>query len=55
MNVISKTPRAERDLPRQANYLKENASLEAAERFYDAAEQAFAELAEMPGMGRRKK
>ena len=54
MNAISKTPGAERDLLRQANYLEETASLEAAERFYDAAERAFADLAEMPGMGRRK-
>ena len=54
MNAISKTPGAERDLLRQANYMEETASLEAAERFYDAAERAFADLAEMPGMGRRK-
>jgi plasmid stabilization system protein ParE len=45
-------PRARLDLVEQASYLAENASLETAERFLDAAERTVARLAGMPRMGR---
>lgn len=45
-------PQARQDLIDQATYLLENASLEVAERFLDAAEQTGARLAETPRLGR---
>jgi toxin ParE1/3/4 len=43
-------PRARRDLNELANYLGHR-SREAGRRFYDAAQQAFWQLACMPGLG----
>ena len=48
--LIERTPRVRRDLEQNADHVAED-SLDAALRFYDAAEAAFDELAEMPGMG----
>lgn len=45
-------PRARLDLIEQATYLAENASLETADRFLDAAERTAERLAEMPRVGR---
>ena len=50
--TIIKRPRAKRDLIEQAAYIAQD-SPRAADRFLQAAEDAFAQLAEMPGMGRR--
>lgn len=44
-------PTADTDLDEQAQYLGENASLDTALRFYDAAEQTFAFLTEAPTIG----
>jgi toxin ParE1/3/4 len=44
-------PTADRDLEQQADYLELEASLEAALRFFGAAETTFALLAEHPEMG----
>jgi toxin ParE1/3/4 len=46
-------PSADRDLDGQAGYLLQEASLETALRFYDAAAATFEKLARMPGMGER--
>ena len=54
MNEVKKKPRALRDLARHAAYLEEHANLSTAERFLDVAEDAFARLAAMPNMGRRR-
>jgi toxin ParE1/3/4 len=48
---IQKTPQAANDLIDIASYIAED-NLDAAERFLDAAEEAFALLASMPSMGR---
>jgi len=48
---IQKTPQAAADLSDIASYIAED-NLDAAERFLDAAEEAFALLASMPSMGR---
>jgi len=48
---IQKTPQAAADLIDIASYIAED-NLDAAERFLDAAEEAFALLASMPSMGR---
>jgi len=45
---------AGRDLDGQAEYLMQEASLETALRFYDAAAATFEKLARMPGMGERR-
>jgi toxin ParE1/3/4 len=44
-------PQARTDLAEQSAFLAQD-SLDVAVRFLDAAERAFADLAEMPGMGR---
>ena len=54
MNQVTRRPSAIRDLVEQALYLEEQAGLEVAERFLEAAEDAFTDLAHMPGMGRRR-
>ncbi len=46
-------PSADRDLDGQAGYLMQEASLETALRFYDAAAATFARLARTPTMGER--
>ena len=43
-------PRADRDLEEHAEYLA-GKSIQAARRFYEAADKAFQALAGMPGMG----
>jgi toxin ParE1/3/4 len=48
---IQKTPQAAADLIDIASYIAED-NLDAAERFLDAAEEAFTLLASMPSMGR---
>jgi len=45
-------PRAKLDLIEQATYLTEEASLEVADRFLEAAETTVARLLEMPRIGR---
>ena len=45
-------PEARLDLLEQATYLAENASLEVADRFLEAAEKTVEKLAEMPRVGR---
>jgi toxin ParE1/3/4 len=47
-------PAADRDLDGQAAYLAQEASLETALRFYDAASTTFGKLADMPGLGERR-
>jgi plasmid stabilization system protein ParE len=47
-------PSADRDLDGQAGYLLQEASLETALRFHDAAATTFEKLAHMPGMGERR-
>jgi toxin ParE1/3/4 len=47
-------PAADRDLDDQAAYLAQEASLETALRFYDAAAATFEDLAGMPGLGERR-
>ena len=47
-------PAADRDLDGQAGYLLEEAGLETALRFYDAAAATFEKLARMPGLGERR-
>lgn len=47
-------PAADRDLDDQAAYLAQQAGLETALRFYDAACAAFAKIARMPGIGQRR-
>jgi toxin ParE1/3/4 len=47
-------PAADRDLDEQAAYLAQEASLETALRFYDAASTAFGKLVDMPGLGERR-
>lgn len=54
MNEITKKPGALRDLARHADYLEEHAGLATAERFLNAAQDAFARLAAMPNMGLRR-
>lgn len=44
-------PAADRDLDDQAGYLAQEASLETALRFYDAAGATFENIARMPGIG----
>lgn len=44
-------PTADKDLDEQAAYLGENANLDLALRFYDAAESTFAFLAQTPEAG----
>jgi toxin ParE1/3/4 len=44
-------PAADRDLDDQAGYLAQQASLETALRFYDAASATFGKIARMPGIG----
>ena len=46
-------PSADRDLDAQAGYLMQEAGLETALRFYDAAATTFKKLARMPAMGER--
>ncbi len=46
-------PAAERDLERQAQYIAGSSGVEAAQRFYRAAEQTCRLLAGQPGIGRR--
>jgi toxin ParE1/3/4 len=48
--TITKTPQARQDLAELAEYLAQD-SLDAAERFLDAAEAAFRLLASMPELG----
>lgn len=48
-------PRADRDLDDYAGYLAEEASLDVALRFFDAAYTTFALLASQPNMGWRSK
>ena len=45
------TPRASQDLDENCAYIAQN-NLDAALRFFDAARQTFARLAQMSGMGR---
>lgn len=47
------SPAADRDLDDHAAYLAQEASLETALRFYDAATTTFEKLARMPGIGER--
>ena len=47
-------PQALRDLTEQGAYLAENAGLETALRFYEAAEETFRLLAAHPEMGRAR-
>jgi toxin ParE1/3/4 len=47
-------PAADRDLDDQAAYLAQEASLETALRFYDAASVTFGKLARMPGIGQQR-
>ncbi len=47
-------PSADSDLDGQAGYLMQEAGLETALRFYDAAAATFENLARMPGMGERR-
>lgn len=49
--VYTVLPAADQDLDEQAAYLAEEASLELALRFYDAAAETFAFLARSPGVG----
>ncbi len=44
-------PAADQDLDEQASYLAQEASLETALRFYDAAATTFERLSRMPGIG----
>jgi toxin ParE1/3/4 len=44
-------PAADRDIDEQAEYLGDQASLEIALRFYDAAAETFAFIATQPGIG----
>jgi len=44
--------RATQDIRRQANYILANGNREAAERFLESAESAFAQLATTPNIGR---
>jgi toxin ParE1/3/4 len=44
-------PAADRDLDDQAAYLAQEASLDVALRFYDAASRTFEAIARMPGIG----
>jgi toxin ParE1/3/4 len=46
-------PSADRDLDAQAGYLMQEAGLETALRFYDAAATTFKRLARMPALGER--
>jgi toxin ParE1/3/4 len=48
---IQKSNRAKKDINRIAEYLVEEAGLNTGERFSQAVERAFSEMAEMPGMG----
>lgn len=52
-STVNKKPQARLDLLRHFVYIGER-NLPAAERFLVAAEEAFAKLAGMPGMGRRR-
>src|SRR4051794_9591942 len=47
-------PAADQDLDDLAAYLAQEASLDVALRFYDAAGTTFEHLARMPGMGERR-
>ena len=47
-------PSADRDLDDQAGYLMQEAGLETALRFYDAAPATFEKLARMPSLGERR-
>jgi toxin ParE1/3/4 len=49
--VVRKTPRAEQDLLDHYTYIGER-NPRAADRFLQAAKEAFARLARLPGMGR---
>jgi len=51
-HVVVKRPRAKRDLLDHFEYIGRD-SLRSAERFLDAAEAAFEQLADMPGLGHR--
>lgn len=48
-------PKADRDLDDYADYLAEQASLDVAIRFFDAARETFALLATQPDMGWRSR
>ena len=48
-------PKADRDLDDYADYLAENASLDVALRFFDAAYSTFALIATQPNMGWRSR
>jgi plasmid stabilization system protein ParE len=48
---IIKRPLARFDLIEEADYLEQTADLDVAERFLDAAQATFEELARMPLMG----
>lgn len=50
-HAVRKSPRAEQDLLDHYVYIGER-NLDAAERFLAAAEEAFALLAQLPGLGR---
>jgi len=47
-------PAADRDIDGQAGYLMQEASLETALRFYDAAAATFENLSRMPAMGEQR-
>ena len=53
MATLTVLPAADRDLEDQAAYLGEQAGLETALRFYDAAAASFGQIAGMPGIGER--
>jgi toxin ParE1/3/4 len=48
------SPAAETDVDEQAAYLAQEASLETALRFYDAASATFEKVARMPGIGEQR-
>jgi len=50
MNVIVR-PRAQSDIIEQAEFLEHQADLDVAERFLDAVESSFEQLARMPFLG----
>jgi toxin ParE1/3/4 len=51
MARITQRPAARRDLMHHFVYLTEHAGLETAQRFRQAAQETYAELAEMPQIG----
>ena len=50
MRRVVRQPQARRDIMRIADYIAED-SLDASDRFLDAAEESMRQLADMPGMG----